>query len=339
MPARLLMLCCVALLALIPAACAGGAEDEDVDTLLQETFAGDKEVDSGRLLLKARVDARGSDQVQGPVELQIRGPFAKQGADEFPEFDLDASVATSGMTYEVGASAVDGKGYVLFQGEQYVLSDQLFDHFKSGFAEGHEDKGGERVDLAGLGIDPRKWLRDARNEGEAEVMGQDTIKITGDVDVPKLLDDLSRVEPGSGDGGSGKAASSKLTDVQKRRVEQAVEAMRVEIYTGADDRILRRIVLDADVVAPDGEDKFESADVRLDYSLSELNEDQTIEAPRDPRPFSELERQLHGLGLGGAGNSTGSHSGAQRREMERYARCVERAGSDDAAVRECADLL
>lgn len=339
MPARLLMICCVALLALLPAACAGGAGDEDVDTLLQETFSGDKEVDSGRLLLKARVDARGSDQVQGPVEIQISGPFSKQGDDELPEFDLDASVAAAGMTYEAGVAAVDGNGYVMFGGEQYVLADQLLEQFKSGFAEGHEDKGG-RVDLAGLGIDPREWLRDARNEGEAEVMGQDTIKITGDVDVAELLDDLSRVEPGAGAGGSGKAAPSELTDAQRRQIERAVEAMRVEIYTGADDRILRRVVFDADVVAPDGEDRFDSADVRLDYSLSELNEDQTIEAPQDPRPFSELQRQLHGLGLGGSGSSPlEGHSGTQRREMERYARCVERAGSDDAAVRECADLL
>ena len=339
MLARLLLICCLALPGAVLAAC--GGQEEDVDTLLEETFSGDKEVDSGRLAVEARIDARGSERLTGPVALKLRGPFQKSDPDALPEFDLDASLSGSGITYEVGASSVDDRGYVLFQDEDYVLSPELFAQFKSGFEDARAEKDDEQADsadLATLGIDPRKWLENARNEGEAKVGDEDTIRITGDVDVPKLLDDLTRARAGAT--GDPAAAPQALSDAQRTRIEQAVKAMRVEIFTGADDKMLRRIVVDADVVAPEGEDGFDSADVRLDYSISELNEDQEISAPSDPKPFDELARQLQGLNLGGAtGGSPSADPQADRRKLRRYTRCVERAGQDEAAVRECAERL
>lgn len=338
MLARLLLICCLALPGAVLSAC--GGQEEDVDTLLEQTFSGDKEVDSGRLALEARIDARGSERLKGPVALKLRGPFQKSDPDAVPEFDLDASLSGSGITYEVGASSVDDRGYVLFQDEDYVLSPELFAQFKSGFQDARDDKDDEQsANLATLGIDPRKWLTDARNAGEAKVGDEDTIRITGDVDVAKLLDDVARAR--EREGGDPAAAPQELSEEQRARIEQAVEAMRVEIFTGADDKILRRIVLDADIVAPEGEDGFDSADVRLDYSISELNEDQEISAPSDPKPFDELARQLQGLNLGGAapGGADSAGTKTDRRKLRRYTRCVERAGQDEAAVRECAERL
>jgi hypothetical protein len=339
MLARLLLICCLALPGIVLSAC--GGQEEDVDTLLEQTFSGDKEVDSGRLALEARIDARGTERLEGPVTLTIRGPFEKSGSGALPEFDLDASVSGSGITYEVGASVVGDRAYVLFEGDDYVLSPELFARFKSGFERAQTDKRADRADaadLATLGIDPRRWLTNVRNEGEAKVGDEDTIRITGDVDVAKLLDDVARARERSGTDPA--AAPHELTEEQRSRIEQAIKAMRAEIFTGADDKTLRRIILDADVVAPEGVDTFDSADVRLDYSITELNEDQDISAPRDPRPFDELARQLRGLGLGGAGADARSSSPqADRRRLRRYTRCVRRAGQDDAAVRECAERL
>ncbi|CAA9495457.1 MAG: hypothetical protein AVDCRST_MAG65-2284 [uncultured Solirubrobacteraceae bacterium] len=336
MLARLLLICCLVLPGVALAAC--GGEEEDVDALLRETFSGEKDVDSGRLSLEARIDARGSERLKSPVTLRVRGPFEKSERDALPEFDLDASLSGSGITFEVGASVVGDSGYVLFQDEHYVLSRELFAQFKSGFQSARAEKEGEQsADLATLGIDPRKWLRNARNEGEAKVGDEDTIRITGDVDVPKLLDDVARARESGAGGASG---TGSLTEEQRARIEQAVEAMRVEIFTGARDKILRRLVLDADVVAPEGEDGFDSADVRLDYSISELGEEQDITAPRDPRPFDELARQLRGLGLAGAAaGSDAAGERADRRRLRRYTRCVRRAGQNDAAVRRCAERL
>lgn len=338
MLARLLLMCCLAVTGVALSAC--GGEEEDADTLLEETFSGDKQVDSGRLAFEARIDARGSERLQGPVTLEVRGPFQKSEGDALPEFDLDASLSGAGMTYKVGASVVDGRGYVLFQGEDYVLSPEVFAQFKSGFEGARADEEGDKThstDLATLGIDPRQWLENARNEGEAKVGDEDTIRITGDVDVPKLLDDIAEAGERAAEGKGGDPR--RLTEEQRARIEQAVEAMRVEIFTGAEDKTLRRLVLDADIVAPEGEDGFDSADVRLDYSITELNEDQDITAPSDPQPFDALARQLRGLDLGGAPGAGSANPQADRRKLRRYTRCVQRAGSDEAAVRECAERL
>lgn len=337
MPARLLILFLASLLAVAPAACGGG---EDVDTLLAETFSGDKQVDSGRLGLAVRLDAKGGDRAQGPISLKLAGPFQREGEDELPRFDLDARLSGQGMTYQAGAVSTGDVGFVFFQDEDYALSQAVFEQFRKGFQEGRAEKSGEpQADLATLGIDPRKWLTDSRNAGEAKVGDADTIRITGDVDVPKLIDDLAQAGERARqlDSGNRTDLPAELTERRRRELAEAVERMSVEIFTGEEDRILRRIVLRAAVRAPEGSEDLETADLRLAYQVTELNEDQEIEAPQDPRPFEELGRQLSRLGIGGASAAGGG--GTDRRELRRYTRCVERADEDRAAVRKCADLL
>ena len=61
-----------------------------------------------------------------------------------------------------------------------------------------------------------------------------------------------------------------------------------------------------------------SADFKLDFSISDLNEDQKISEPSGAKPFDQLLSQLGGLGLGGlggagAGSGSGSSSGSRLR--------------------------
>ena len=83
------------------------------------------------------------------------------------------------------------KGFVSFNGTEYVVSDQIFQQFQAGYEQAGQAGARQNQSLATLGIDPRKWLTNAKNAGEAKVGDTDTIKITGDVDVPKLLDDVN----------------------------------------------------------------------------------------------------------------------------------------------------
>ena len=337
MPARVMILLLAALLAVVPAAC-GGGEDEDVDTLLEETFSGDKKVDSGKLALTAALDAKGNERIQGPITLKLNGPFQREGADELPKFALDASLSGAGLTYQVGATSTGDKGFVLFQNQTYLLSQEVFDQFKSGFEQAQKDSAGDDqgADLATLGIDPRKWLRNARTDGEHDVGDTETIKIVGDVDVPKLVEDIAKA--GADPQAQGQGAA-QLTEEQQRQLVEAVQRMDVELYTGSDDKTLRRIVVDADVKAPEGNRDFDTADVKLDYSITELNEDQEVQEPSNPRPFEELARQLSALGLGDVGGGRSGSPETSRRDLRRYTRCVERAGNDDEKVQKCADIL
>ena len=98
-------------------------------------------------------------------------------------------------------------------------------------------------------MDPRKWLTDPRNAGEAKVGDADTIKITGGVDVAALLDDVNTALGKVGELGLAGAGQvpDKITEAQKRQVIDAVKDPRVEIYTGKEDKILRRMVVNVGV--------------------------------------------------------------------------------------------
>src|SRR5262249_51202860 len=138
--------------------------------------------------------------------------------------------------------------------------------------------------LATLGIDPSKWLTNAKNEGDAKVGDTDTIKITGYVDVSKLLDDVNSALQKVKSIGGAQASSlpDQLPDPDKKRAEDAIKDLSVEIYTGKDDKILRRMVVAMKLAAQN-----ETADVKLDIQLLDLNEGQDIKEPSNAKPLSD----------------------------------------------------
>jgi hypothetical protein len=356
-PALLLSL--LAALALALSAC-GGSDDDggeeasgstDVNELLTQTFTGSKKVDSGNLNLSMKIEAEGGDaeQLQGPVSISLAGPFQAQDGGKLPKFKLEAAIEGAGQSIKAGATSTGDKGFLSFQGTDYVVDDQVFQQFKAGYEEAQKQGSEEQQSFASLGMDPRKWLTDPKNEGEAKVGDDDTIKITGGVDVGKLLDDVNKALQQASSLGldSTGEVPEKLTDEQRQQVLDAVKDPRVEIYTGKDDQILRRMVVNLGI--EDG-GSGTSGTIGFDISITDLNEDQDIAEPADAKPFSELLGQFGGLGLaaGGGGSATGGDDGgggaadsggAAAGDIEAYSKCVTDAGEDLDKVRECAELL
>jgi hypothetical protein len=349
----LLVAMCVA--ALVAAGCGGGDDEAtsntDVDQLLRETFSGDKKIESGRIDLGLEVDAKGgsSSQLQGPISLSLKGPFQSQGKGKLPKFDLDAAFEGAGQSFKAGLTSTGDKGFVNWQGQEYAVSDQVFRQFKAGFEQAQKQAQSQSKDepsLATLGIDPRRWLKDAKNAGETKVGDADVIRITAGVDIGKLLDDVNNAlskARGLGVQGS-QELPEKLTEEQKRQAAEAIKALSVEIYTGAEDKILRRMVVGLDVEAPQGQSQgAESASLKLDFSLLDLNEEQDVQAPANAKPFEELAGALGGLGLGGGSSGSGSGSsgsgGATAEDLQEYSECIEKAGSDTQKAQDCAKLL
>jgi hypothetical protein len=351
-----LSLCLVVALAAVGLAACGGkageASSQDVNSLLTETFSGKKDIKSGKLALDLKIDVKGgSSGVNGPIAAKLGGPFESQGAAKLPKFDLDVSFEGAGQSFKAGATSTGDKAFVSFQGQEYVLSDQTFTQLRTAYEQaakqGTQQKG---TSLQTLGLDPTKWLKNARNAGDAKVGDTDTVKITGDVDVAILLDDISTALTKAGQLGlSGQAqVPTKLTDEQKRQVQEALKDVKVEIYTGADDKILRRMLIVLNVVVPKGSGGG-SAGISFDLSLLNLNEGQDIKAPSGAKPFEELLGKLGGAGglLGGAaggGSASGSGSGsagstASQEDLKKFTDCLTAAGSDQAKAAECAKII
>jgi len=333
--------------ALVASGCGGDDSADsgtDVDKLLQDTFSGDKKVESGRLDLGIRIEAEGGGagtQLQGPVNVRLEGPFQSQGDGRLPQFSFNASFQGAGQNLQAGVTSTGDKGFVNFQNADYAVSNEVFEQFKTGWEQAQkQDRGNDSPSLASLGIDPRKWLTNARNAGEAKVGDTDTIKITGDVDVPKLLDDVnSALQKARSLGGqAGEGLPEQITEQEKQQAAEAIKSLNVEIYTGKEDSILRRMVVDLDVAADTGQGN-QSGTMRFDLQLLDLNEDQEISEPENPKPFEELVGNLSSL-LGGSAAAGGAGSGGANSEnLEEYSKCIEDAGSDADKARECADLL
>lgn len=335
----------VALLAI--AGCGGGGDAADsstpVDELLRETFSGDQTIESGRLDVALGLESDGGQ----PVTIELAGPFESQGAGRLPQLDVDASFAGGGQTMEAGVTATADRAFVSYGEDTYEIAGAVFQQFKAGYEEAAKQSSGRQgQSLASLGIDPRRWLTNAENAGETKVGETETIKITGDVDVPKLLEDvdgaLERLRS-LGVRGS-EQIPERLTDEEKRQTAEAVERLDVEIYTGAEDRIMRRLVLDLGLQAPAGAGGAgaQAVDIRFDLQLLEVNEDQDIEAPDSAKPFDELVQRLDELGLGNLGLGGGGPrlgGGAGQDNLDRYSQCIQQAAGNSEEVRKCADLL
>jgi hypothetical protein len=146
----------------------------------------------------------------------------------------------------------------------------------------------------------------------------------------------------------------KLTDAQKQEIVKSINDPKVEIYTGKDDKVMRRMVV---ALGLDDQASDTSGTLSLDFSISDLNEGQDIAEPANPAPFSELLGQLGGLsGLAGAGSSgsgsgsasgpgssgSGSGSGSSggsAKDFEKFSKCLEAAGQDVQKAQKCSELL
>jgi hypothetical protein len=342
---RLYSLLLVVLALGLIAGCGGGDDDDeaargaDVNRLLDETFAGGSDINSGQIELTLAAESQ-----NGNVKADLKGPFQSEGDRTLPKFDLSASLTGPDLNFDAGVTSTGDEGFVNFQGTDYEVSKPVFDQFKAGYEQAQQ-QGGQDQSLASLGIDPREWLTNARNAGPSEVGGTETIKITGGVDVPKLLEDVNQaLEQARSLGLQGSQdLPERLSPQQIQQVEQAVRDLTVEIHTGAEDRILRRIVIALGLEAPEGSGVAAgSATLRLDLSLLDVNEDQEIEAPDDPRPFSELVGEAGPLGLRSeeeSGSVPGQGGGASQENLEKYSRCIQDAGNDTQKARECSELL
>jgi hypothetical protein len=342
--------------------CGDDGGDDDPAALLQETFGEGKEVESGRLDLSLRINAQGIEQIKGPITLALRGPFQSSGDGALPKFDFEVDIRTGNDSFRAGAVSTGDKGFLRFQDQAYSVPDQLFKQFKDGYARQakcNEERGGDKgnTTFRALGIDPRRWLSGAKNEGKEDVGGAETIHITSRIDVPKFLEDVNRVlgrtdlqrDPCADEQQTAQPARGRqLTEAQRKRIADAIKEARLDVWTGADDKILRRLNVDLRIEGP----KNERGDVRLDLSIGGLNEDQQVKAPTGTKPLEELLAQLGGsvpgLGSGepqeGQAQETpqeggGGTGGEQAAPTGEYGKCIEEAGGDVQKLQQCAELI
>jgi hypothetical protein len=369
----LLPIAVLVLLAATLAACGSsgdsGGGGEDPNTVLDQTFSGNTDpVKSGDLSLKLDVNVEGDQG--GSLNAELSGPFESQGDNKVPKLDFDVSASGSAqgqsLNFDGGLISTGDAAYVNYKGDDYQVDQSLFDRFKqsveqaAGQQQSDSSPNNAKQLLQQLGIkDPKELLTNLQNDGTSDVEGTETNHISGDLDVDRLVDSLkSLITAQSALGALGGAASPQIPDAsQLDQIKGAVKTAHFDLYSGTDDHILRRLTLDLSVEPTSGTTK--KVDINFDISFGKVNESQTIEAPSNPKPFSDLlsalgvpAQLLDQLGGGALGNLGGGSSGgtgsstpsvpdlggsAQAQQAQKYLQCIAKANSS-ADLQNCQSL-
>jgi hypothetical protein len=322
----------------------GSAESKSVDQLLAETFGSGKGITSGKLNASLDFTLAGVSGFDQPVAVKLYGPFEGRGKGKMPEFDLALNFSQGGQNVAAGAVSTGSKGYLRIRGQAYELPDEVFAQFRQGFLQAGKQSGGKQdTTLKALGIDPRRWLTGARKVGEATVGGARTVHISAGIAVDRFLADVNTLLGRAGDLGlTGLPKTQGLTAAQRAEIARSVRTARVDVYTGADDTILRRLVLNVSLSVPASARKaiggLRDGKIFLDLGFADINRPQSINPPADAKPITDLAGGAGAL-LGGAPSDSGATPPQVGGVPDAYVRCVQAAAGDVAKVQKCAALL
>lgn len=307
-----------ALLALALAACSGsGSGGESPGALLSDTFSGHSQIQSGKIDLSFALSATGSGTATKPLSVRLTGPFQSEGAGKLPRFALKLDLSAAGHGLSAGATATGSALYVQLAGTWFSTPSSTYKAIEEGFAKASSQAsaGKVRSTFSSLGIDPAKWLSNPSDAGTVTVGGVATVHLTAGVNVPAFLADVSKLsQAGSALGlASPVPGAASISPAVIDELAKSVHSARVDVYTGKDDHLLRRLEVSA-TVAGTGQTLpllggLSSAQVKVLLEFSEMNQPQSIAAPPNPQPPSQLLpalQQLFGVLQGAAGAGSGA---------------------------------
>lgn len=288
------------------AACGGGSGDNadaSPDSVLDSaTLEG---IESADLDATIQVSASGKDG--GDLQISLSGPFESVEGGSTPQLDLTAQakgkIEGKDVDFDGGLVLLPNSAYIGYQGTNYEVDPTTFSFVESAIEEAQGQGGGESESAGASacqesfeGLAVGDFVDNLENEGEADVEGTSTTKVSGDLDVDGAIDSLLELyeDPAcssqlSGAGGS-LPSKAELREAEDE-VGKAVKSAQVDVYVGDDD-IIRRVAAELSIEPKSDGDGPESATVELDLALGGVNEEQEITAPSQAKPLNLLFQKL-----------------------------------------------
>jgi hypothetical protein len=318
------------------ASCGGGGDDrESVENLLDKAFS--TPIHSADLKLDAQIELKGL--LADPIKLEAEGPF-RTNEGKLPSADIELRVGSGGgQTISSGVLTTGDRVFVKFQDVYYEQPRAQVRKTNESIAR-NSKKGGQS--LSELGLDPRSWIADAKDKGDANAAGADTRHVSGTLDVERLMRNINDFVSKSASAlGGGRKSTPRLTAADIRELAQAVKNPSFDVYVGKNDDTIRRV---------SGLGGLTGGSIVFTLELRNVNGNQKIEAPAHPRPLSKLTDSLGGaLGALGGGTATpddsapddgSSSEDSADAEFQRYEDCLDKAKPQDTEqLQRCADLL
>jgi len=311
----------VALLALASCACllsACGGASGSADSLLSETFSGHTPIESGDVNLSFSLSATGQSAATKPLAVTLSGPFDSTGSGKLPRFDLQLQLTAAGHPLSAGATSTGSALFIQLAGTWFSTPSSTHKAIEEAYAKATSTAATAkaRSTFSALGIEPGHWLTDPTQAGTATVAGVQTVHLTAAVDVPAFLADVTKLSQAGGSLGLGAplgSSGSTLSPALASELAKSIKSAHVDVYTGQSDHLLRRLEVTATVTGTPQTQSLlgglTSANLKVTLEFSSLNKPQTISAPANPQPPSQLLpalQQLVGVLQGaGSGSATG----------------------------------
>jgi hypothetical protein len=306
-------------------------------TLISQTF-GDSAtaIERGNVVARLQLEPEGFLALGGPIVLDVSGPFSV-GDSGSPKLDLAFVATLAGEHYKGAIISTGRKGFLKLDSQSYSLD--------GGFgSKAHEAANKAKTSglKESLGIDPSTWISNPQSKGEEQVSGVETQRIGGDVDVAKLLADIAGLLDRAG-GSSSSKDGGFLTPKLRKQIADGVKSAKVDVWTGAQDKILRQIAVAIKFEFPAGEKPpiagLDAGKINLKLRLDDVNGAAvTVAEPTHTRPLSDLtggglDQFLSGIGASLTGKGRNG-AGAQA-----FLGCVTQAAGKSAEIVRCASKL
>jgi hypothetical protein len=326
--------------------CGGGEDTESVEDLLDQAFS--NEIHSADLKIDAEIELKGL--LKDPIEIEAEGPF-RTNEGKLPSADIELRVGTGGggQTITSGVLTTGDRVFLKFQDVYYEQPPAQVRRTNASIAK---RKGGKT--LAELGLDPRSWLAEAKDEGDAEVAGVDTNHVSGTLDVAALMRNINRFIRRSASAlGSDDEATPPLTGADIRELAESVKDPSFDVYVGKRDNLIRRVSGRIEFDIPEADQTelggLRGGTIKFSVELRDVNGNQQIEAPARSQPLSTLTDSLGGaldaLGGGATTQEPGPEEGPtgetdDTEAFREYEQCLDKARPEDTEqLQRCADLL
>jgi hypothetical protein len=274
------------LVLLLPAlaGCSIGGGGGDAEDALGETATKLGEIRSGTLDLRLIVAPRDGEE----FGFEVHGPFALADGDgDLPVLDVDYTQIVDGRRGTVSLVSTGEAAFAVVDGQAYELGEAQTEELRAasgalGGSAGGSGGGG----LEELPIDD--WVVDPEVEDGGEVGGAETDRVSGELDIVAATNGLIALGRGLG------RPLPRIEGPNADLLRDSARNTRFEVWTGKDDRLLRRLLLEAELGLQVPEElraalgDLVGATITFELGVSEPNEDVTVKAPPNPRPSSEL---------------------------------------------------
>jgi hypothetical protein len=255
------------------AGCGGGGGDSPTE-VLGETADNLGEIRSGDLELEFLFSARDGER-QG---FRLTGPFSLEG-NELPVARLDYTQFAGDTEADLTFISTDGRAFVEVEGTAYELPPELVTEIEDATGELETEGLGERIELG-------NWIENPERSEGGMVGGTETDRISADLNVVNVVNGLLEIASAFG----GADSPPRVQGQAAEQLRNAVESARLDVYTGKEDRLLRRLVvaIDFSPAAPEEVKSVLGVAVEFRLAVSEPNKDVSVAAPENPRPYSDL---------------------------------------------------